>query len=164
MQYGIVLLTLLSLGAFGGMQEGKKVTNHLQKLMEDGKYVKVIEVVDLSLFGDQNEPVMNPNWVDEKNAEELSFVLRFRIAALENLNRSSEIDDFMEKFTSVYGESWRALQVAAAIWNSVDHHGRVVAGKFYRGNQQRNGEYASAFERDRIRALQLMTQAAEKVK
>nr|MCR5164712.1 hypothetical protein [Thermoguttaceae bacterium] len=164
MQYGIFLLTLLSLGAFGGVQEGKKATNELQKLMEDGKYVKVLEAVDLTLFGDEKDaPAMNPKWIEEETAENLPMVLRFRIMALENLNRSSEIDDFMEKFTSVYGESWRALQAAALVWGNVNHHGRVVAGKFYRGNQQRNGEFASVFERDRIRALQLMTQAAEKV-
>lgn len=164
MQYGIFLLTLLSLGAFGGIPEGQKAMNGLQKLMEDGKYVKVIEAVDLTLFGEEKDaPVMNPKWVEEKTAEYLPTVLRFRIMALENLNRSSEIDDFMEKFTSVYGGSWRALQAAAQVWGNVNHHGRVVAGKFYRGNQQRNGEFASAFERDRIRALQLMTQAAEKV-
>jgi len=166
MRYGIFLLALLTLGSIGCAQENnQEMTNKFQNLWENGEFVKLIEAVDLALFGESKDaPVMNPKWTDAENAKSLPEILQFRVASLERLNRSSEIDDFLEKFTAVYGESWRALQVVATVWNSVDHHGRVVAGKFYRGNQQRNGEHASVFERDRVRALQLMGQAAEKAR
>ena len=41
----------------------------------------------------------------------------------------------------------------------VDHQGSIVAGRFFRGPHRGGGEVVNAYERDRVRALQLMVQA-----
>ncbi|HEV2972109.1 MAG TPA: MG2 domain-containing protein, partial [Pirellulales bacterium] len=55
--------------------------------------------------------------------------------------------------------NWRLLWRAAETYLSYDNYGFLVAGKFYRGQHRGGGQAVNSFERDRVRALQLMVQA-----
>jgi len=80
---------------------------------------------------------------------------------LQRLNRVAEIDDYREAVIAVHKNNWRLLTAAANSYGSLQHHGFIVAGEFQRGHRRGGGRHASAVERDRVRALQLFTQAAE---
>ena len=77
---------------------------------------------------------------------------------LRNLQRVAEIDDFREEVIDVHPDEWRLLLAASQSLLQM-HHGFIVAGEFRRGDQRGGGEYASALERDRTGALQLLQQA-----
>ncbi len=136
--------------------ESEKIIDALFQKMDKGEFLEVITDIDKTLFEETPNQSANSIWIKAESKNDLLTLLRMRNQSLVNLNRSSEIDDFMTKFETVYASSWRALQAAALEWQNVPSIGRVVAGKFYRGNQQRNGKLASSAERDRIHACQLM--------
>ncbi|MBE6425959.1 MAG: hypothetical protein E7029_08250, partial [Planctomycetaceae bacterium] len=137
--------------------EGEPFARHISEKLAEGEYVETLKLIDLSLLGENAAaPQRNEKWLTKEAARFLPSVLNSRNQALIRLNRSSEIDEFLENFETAYASSWRALQALAQVWNSLPAHGRVVSGKFYRGNQQRNGQFASSQERDRTRACQLM--------
>jgi len=85
--------------------------------------------------------------------------LQNAVSALQQLGRYNETDDFREKAVAVHATNWRLLHATALSISQDQHQGFMVAGKFLRGNNRGGGEYVSAFERDRIRGLQLMKQA-----
>jgi len=79
--------------------------------------------------------------------------------SLQRLNRLNELDDLREKVISRHAQNWRLLQAAARSYGYNPHWGYTVAGKFERGHRRGGGQYVNAIQRDRVRALQLMTQA-----
>ena len=81
------------------------------------------------------------------------------ILCLLRLGRVDEIDGFREKVIEVHKADWRLLLVAANSYFEVEHNGQIIAGKFSRGFSRGGGQWANAFEHDRVRALQLMQQA-----
>ncbi len=87
--------------------------------------------------------------------------LKLAVQALRNLGRVAEVDDFREEVIKVHEKNWRLLDAAAESIFTVENHGYIVAGKFYRGNHRGGGKLVNAFERDRIRSLQLMVQAKD---
>ncbi|CAB1063605.1 alpha-2-macroglobulin domain protein [Olavius sp. associated proteobacterium Delta 1] len=78
---------------------------------------------------------------------------------LRNLNRLSELDTFREAVIAKHFNNWRLLRAAAASYSQNNHWGYTVAGEFHRGQHRGGGRYANAIQRDRVRALQLMTHA-----
>lgn len=85
--------------------------------------------------------------------------LRSGIGCLVNLGREDEADEFLESTIAAHAKNWRLLWTAAQQYQQINHFGFVVAGKFHRGHRRGQGKYVSSFERDRVRALQLMHQA-----
>ncbi len=85
--------------------------------------------------------------------------LNMAIAALQQLGRVNEIDDFREVVIGKHKGNWRLLDAAAQSYINTDHQGFIVAGKFLRGGRRGGGHYANAMQRDRVRALQLMQAA-----
>ncbi len=86
------------------------------------------------------------------------------ITCLQRLGRSDEIDDLREKAIAAHAANWQLLWTAAKSYVSGENFGYIVAGKFYRGHRRGNdGKYAMSAERDRVRALQLMQSASEKL-
>lgn len=81
------------------------------------------------------------------------------VQCLSNLGREDEIDEFLESSIAAHSRNWRLLYRAAQQYQQINHFGFVVAGKFARGHRRGQGKYVSSFERDRVRALQLMQQA-----
>ena len=83
------------------------------------------------------------------------------VNCLQQLARDDESDDFREQVVGVHKTNWRLLQAASESYQNDNHQGFIVAGKFYRGNRHGNdGKFTNAVERDRVRALQLMQDAA----
>jgi uncharacterized protein YfaS (alpha-2-macroglobulin family) len=83
------------------------------------------------------------------------------VACLQNLGRENEIDVFLEKVVATHRANWRLLQAAAQTYLNVNHQGFIIAGVFERGGHRGGGTYANAYERDRVRALQLMREAVK---
>ena len=52
---------------------------------------------------------------------------------------------------------------AALNYFGEEHYGYIIAGEFHRGHHRGGGRYVNSFARDRIRALQLMTLALDKI-
>ena len=90
--------------------------------------------------------------------------LRQATHCLLRLRRVSEIDAFREAVIKVHAKNWRLLYVAAQSYINVRHWGYMVAGEFHRGRHRGGGKYVNSHERDRIRALQLMTAAMKAAK
>src|SRR5262249_19227922 len=85
--------------------------------------------------------------------------LRQAVQCLLRLGRTDEIDEFREAVLSVHANNWRLLEAASESYVQDDQHlGLIIAGKFHRGEQRGGGRLVSSFERDRVRALQLLMQ------
>ncbi len=78
---------------------------------------------------------------------------------LNQLGDLAELDAVIEAAVTTHGKNWKLLREAALTTMHSGHFGSVVAGKFIRGNQAGQGEYVTTMDRDRVRALQLFTQA-----
>jgi len=86
------------------------------------------------------------------------------IQCLQQLGRSDDIDDFREKAIAAHANNWRLLDAAAKTYVQGESYGFIVAGKFYRGGRRGgDGKQVTTFERDRVRAMQLMVQAIPSV-
>ncbi len=94
----------------------------------------------------------------------VSTDLNMAISCLQSLNRTSETDDLRERVIKIHRDNWRLLYTAAQSYYNNTHYGYIVAGEFYRGHHRGGGRYVNSLERDRIRTLQLMTQAMKKSK
>ncbi|GAB4138696.1 MAG: alpha-2-macroglobulin family protein [Thermogutta sp.] len=78
---------------------------------------------------------------------------------LAQLNRMHEIDALIEKSVDAQAENWRFLAAAAELYRQLPHQGFLIAGEYRRGPHRGGGEVANSYQRDRVRALQLMRQA-----
>src|SRR5437667_154723 len=94
---------------------------------------------------------LDPNDDKTKVGDDLTTAL----TCLQRLGRSDEIDAFREGVVAAHQDNWRLLQTAAQTYFHTEHHGFIVAGKFYRGNKRGGGRYVNTMQRDRARALQL---------
>jgi uncharacterized protein YfaS (alpha-2-macroglobulin family) len=81
------------------------------------------------------------------------------VQCLYNLGRADEIDDFREAVIAVHAKNWRLLESAAQSYAQGQHFGYMIAGKFARGQHRGGGRMVSTWQRDRVRALQLMQEA-----
>src|SRR5215831_11888257 len=86
------------------------------------------------------------------------------IQCLYQLGRADEIDDFREAVIKVHEKNWRLLETAAQSYVQGEHFGFIIAGKFSRGHHRGGGRYVSAWQRDRVRALQLMQDSLAQTK
>ncbi len=68
-------------------------------------------------------------------------------------------DALIEKIIAAHSNDWRVLQVAANQYKSAPKYGILIDNKFQRAPQRMSGAARNSQERDRIRALQLLTQA-----
>ncbi|MEX0726068.1 MAG: alpha-2-macroglobulin, partial [Planctomycetaceae bacterium] len=82
---------------------------------------------------------------------------------LYNLARTDEVDKFREEVIQVHSKNWRLLQTAAQSFIDEQHFGYIIAGEFHRGNRRGDGQFVNSIERDRVRALQLMQQASQRI-
>jgi len=85
--------------------------------------------------------------------------LHMAVQCLLQLNRAEELDALLEAAVAAHKDNWRLLSQAARSYMEIPHHGFLVAGEFHRGEKRGGGKMVNAYERDRIRALQLMVQA-----
>ena len=81
------------------------------------------------------------------------------IQCLHRLGRIQEADDLLESTIEAHGEDWHMLMAAANQYLNLPHQGFMIAGEFERGHHRGGGKAVNSLERDRVRAMQLMTQA-----
>lgn len=94
-------------------------------------------------------------------ARQVGEDLQMALDCLRQLGRQDEMDELREKAVALHEGNWRLLKVAANSLNPGESQGFIVAGEFYRGNRRGGGQYVSAWERDRVRALQLLVKAKD---
>ena len=85
--------------------------------------------------------------------------LKLATDCLRELNRVDELDVLWEGAVQIHENNWRLLFAVAQAYFDACHSGYIIAGEFRRGRHRGGGRYVNVFQRDRIRALQLMTQA-----
>ena len=62
--------------------------------------------------------------------------LHMATSCLQQLGRVDEVDEFREQVIAVHSDNWRLLAAAAENYQTVDHPGFLVAGKFHRGDKR----------------------------
>lgn len=144
---GCLTLTIAGLWAMG--EEAKPPSfSEAQKKMAAGNFKEAFE--EFRKLG-----------LDSKSpSREMPETLNQANQCLQNLGRVNEIDDFREQVIEAHKDNWRLLQAAAQSYLTIEHNGVIIAGKFQRGpHRGGDGRHVHASDRDRVRALQLLTQA-----
>ena len=120
----------------------------LQKMLRDGNHKEAFEgFSELAL-----DPSAEPQTV--------SHDLQQAVQCLNNLRLVHEIEDLVERVIGVHAKNWQLLQSAAHIYSQgLEHNGFMIGGEYHRGHHRGGGKVVHSWERDRIRALQLMAQA-----
>jgi len=140
------LSALLVLSAFGA-KDAPPDRAAAAKQMKDGNWKDAYEAFSRLALDPADDPV--------RVGEDLANAVN----CLANLGRQNEMDAFREKVVAAHRANWRLLQAAAQTYLNINHQGFIIAGVFERGGHRGGGTYASAYERDRVRALQLMRDA-----
>ena len=148
--FGLLLVAgIVSAAAvFAATDAGGPVTRRkAARLMQEGNYKEAWEAYSRMAL----DPADEPRQVDSD--------MNNAVNCLRRLGRISENDEFREKVIKVHATNWRLLHAAAGSYLREQHYGFIVAGKFHRGQHRGGGKQVGSFERDRVRALQLMEQA-----
>jgi uncharacterized protein YfaS (alpha-2-macroglobulin family) len=145
---GLYWLTAAEKAGGNGAPDGPRAD--AMKLVRDGNWKDGYDALRKIALDPKADPIA------------VSTDLNTGIQCLANLGRVDEIDEFRESIVAVHKKNWRLLQTAAQSFANVQHQGFIVAGKFYRGHHRGgDGRFVSTWQRDRVRALQLMQQAME---
>ncbi|MGD9128560.1 MAG: hypothetical protein PVH19_14375, partial [Planctomycetia bacterium] len=153
----IVASTTLLLGSFfyaGSFAEAKPASTSealrlkADKFKNQGNFKEAYDLYQkLALDKDTERETFTAT--DAKNATR----------CLQRLNRVSEYDAFLEKVVKTHADNPVILKEVADLYYDAPHYGFLVAGKFYRGHHRGSGRWINCQERDRVRALQLMSDA-----
>jgi len=146
----LVILFLIALVAMDARGQKKAMPEReaVRQRMKDGNWKEAYDGFARLALNPADDPAQVAD--DMKNA----------IQCLRRLGRVDEFDEFIEKVIAAHQNNWRLLMAAAQGYMNIDHHGFIIAGKFTRGpHRGGTGRYVNSFERDRVRALQLMRQA-----
>ncbi len=122
------------------------------KAYKDGNYKDAYEIYRKVALSTKVDP------------KEVGNDLDMATKCLQRLNRTNEIDDFREEVIKVHRKNWRLLVAAAQNYINGQSSGYIIAGKYHRGHHRGGGRYVNSYARDRIRALQLMTEATKQAK
>lgn len=117
------------------------------KLMTEGNFNEALQHF--------REFCLNPN----NDPKQVGTDLTHAVNCLRNLGRVNEFDALVEETIKIHSGNWRLLQQAANEYLNSEHHGFMIAGKFERGSNRGGGKLVNSQERDRVRALQLLTDA-----
>ncbi|MDR0336247.1 MAG: alpha-2-macroglobulin, partial [Planctomycetaceae bacterium] len=103
--------------------------------------------------------ILDPKTAETKTPDKAEAIVRV-CRTLQQLNRVSETDEFLEKTAEIHKTDWKMLShLALSYTQSIQHNGYIIDGKFQRGPHRGGGQWVNTAERDRIRALQLLVQA-----
>ncbi len=140
------VLTAISASEDSSMNEAQK-REDAKRLLEEGNFREAYDI----LFGLLTTPA--------KDARAVCQDLPRAWQCLVRLNRWNEIDALIEKSVQAQAENWRFLVAAANLYRELPHEGFMIAGEYQRGPHRGGGETVNSYQRDRVRALQLMRQA-----
>ena len=147
----VLIGSFLAISAWGEKQNVESLRAKAAKLNSDGNHKEAWEVYSKIALDPTDDP------------QKVGGDMMAAIGCLQQLNRTDEIDDFREKVIAAHAGNWRLMWTAAQSYMDVAHFGTIVAGEFKRGpHRGGTARWVNAFERDRVRALQLMQQAMDK--
>ena len=146
---GLAAVSLLLAMVVPAASEEDPITDskRLAKLLSDGNYKDAYAGYStrlLSGLSTGNEIARDLNWASD---------------CLQNLGREEELDAFREDLLLKRPDDWRVLWAAGRNYHERNHYGFLISGEFHRGHHRGGGEYVNSLDRDRARALQLLTQA-----
>ncbi len=145
---GLFLLTLIALVTFSAWgQDAEPTRERAALLVKNGNYKEALAIYRKLCLDPKTEP------------EKVGNDLNKAAYCISRLGRLSELDGLREETIRIHADNWRLLFAAAKNYNRYSHHGFRVAGEFHRGQKRSGGERINAWERDRVRALQLMRRA-----
>ena len=145
----IVALLLLSASAWAEDSTHQQIRKEAQKAYTNGNWKDAFELYRQLCLETENDPGMVGQ----------DFTQAWQ--CLRQLNRLNELDAFREGVIQAHSANWRLLRDTARSYSQNTHWGYRVAGEFQRGSHRGGGKYVNAIARDRVRALQLMHQAAK---
>ncbi len=116
-------------------------------LYNEGNYGEALEIYERLVFHPRSSALLVGDDLD------------MAVTCLRNLNREAETDSLRERAVEARAGDWRFLRRVAESYFNANHYGYIVAGEFLRGHHRGGGRYVNSFERDRVRALQLMQSA-----
>ena len=143
---------LLFLGFFAGQVRGLDQRQKARKAYDQGNYKDAYEAYRTLIL----DPPTDSTQIGED--------LKTATECLKTLTRVSELDALWEGAVQAHESDWRLLFTVASSYFNAPHYGFIVAGEFQRGQHRGGGRRVNAHARDRLRALQLMTQAMEEAK
>ena len=118
-----------------------------QKLMLEGNYREALDVYE--------KLVVDPAHTGEAAARDLHAAP----VCMHKLGRIDFWDELAEKAVVAHPKDWRVLWEVAMGYYGAGSWGHMVDGSYQRGDRIRGSRRVNAYERDRIRSLQLMQQA-----
>jgi len=146
-----VVAFLIAAASPEDQQAGDLLRQKAEKIMQDGNFKEAFDLFQKLA----TDPIDNPDKVGSD--------LLNGITCLNRLNRMAEDDAFRESVIAVHSNNWQLLRSAAQSYYNEQHYGTIVAGAFQRGpHRGGDGKWVNTFDRDRVRALQLMIQGMEK--
>ena len=151
------LLSVLAAGLLCGMivcggiaQDSKPTPDQAVKLMTAGNWKEAYAAFSKLTLDKDTDPM------------KVSGYFTNALECQRRLGNIEDIDAFREEAIAAHAKNWRLLQTAANSYLGGEHQGYIVAGKFNRGwPRQGRAKVVNTYERDRVRALQLMQQAME---
>lgn len=125
---------------------GENPVSECEKLTENGFYAEVYEY-------------LYP-WLTDSDvrSDSLSRGLELCRTALDALGRSAELEQLCEKTVEAHPDDWRVLETAARQYGAMPSMGVLRDGQFIR-NEWAGSNTLDSSDRDRVRSLQLYTQA-----
>jgi uncharacterized protein YfaS (alpha-2-macroglobulin family) len=89
-------------------------------------------------------------------ADATGELLEVTLDALMDLEASQEQEDTLESSVKAHPKNWDILREAGIYYLSLHHIGKIVDGKFVRGQHRDWSNRKETHQRDRVRALQLL--------
>lgn len=153
---GLVSVITLAVASFWLIAEDKPAPTGgrdvAQKLLKDGNFNDAYQIY--------RKLALDPKTAANRVGDDLSNAIN----CLANLGRIDEADALIEASVDAQPKNWRLLRSASQNYQQIEHFGFIIAGEFDRGGRRGQGKYVSAWDRDRVRCLQLLNQAIEQAK
>ncbi|MGY8768011.1 MAG: alpha-2-macroglobulin family protein [Pirellulales bacterium] len=130
----------------------KPTFESVHKLYNAGNY-KEAYVQGRILFLDSDQP-----------GKEIKDNLWIMTNSLRSLARIPETDAFLEEVVKTHPKKWRVKLGVANSYSSLQHYGQMIDNEYQRGVRRNQGGYINSVRRDRVRAMQLYTEAILLVK
>ncbi|MEL0095121.1 MAG: MG2 domain-containing protein [Planctomycetaceae bacterium] len=124
-----------------------EVREKAHKLYSDGNYKEAFEAY-VKIATDP-----------KSGGQPLVSDLAILFQCIQRMRYYTKWDELIEKIITVQSDDWRVLQAAAGQYQSAPKYGIIIDNKFQRAPQRMTGAARNSQERDRIRGLQLLTQA-----
>jgi uncharacterized protein YfaS (alpha-2-macroglobulin family) len=141
---GAALLLLAGMAAAAD----EALSGQADTLFKDGNFAEAYDAYRKLALGQEADP------------GRISHALERGVACLNRLNRTKETDAFLEATVDRHPEAWPVLRTASRLYlHDLPHQGFVIAGAFERGGHRGGGRMVGSFDRDRVRALQLLDRA-----